>query len=263
MPLPNSLPWMESVDAKMIRAFEHLQAFGKEVNDYLSTVNLQMYLKTAPDSPNPWIVFHASDCIPPIRISAIAGDCIHNMRSALDNLVCGLARKQNPSINCKSAKFFFTENEPDWNGKSKILLDLGIPEKAVEIMGNIQPWCDTITPQPLLILKELSNLDKHEACALTIGYSRQTRFRVHCINGQTVEAESTEPIYLGNVETVTLPIDSRLIGESARVESSGTYVINFRDEGPWGDKHVIFVLQRCFDHIERKVISRLKRFFET
>jgi len=44
MPMPNSLPWMESVDAKMIRAHEHLQMFDWELTEYLSTVKFQLYL---------------------------------------------------------------------------------------------------------------------------------------------------------------------------------------------------------------------------
>ena len=53
MPLPNSLPWMESVDAKMIRAHEHLEAIEREIRDYLSTIKVEIVLKTSPAEPHP------------------------------------------------------------------------------------------------------------------------------------------------------------------------------------------------------------------
>jgi hypothetical protein len=105
-------------------------------------------------------------------------------------------------------------------------------------------------------------MDKHRFCAFTLGYSRDTSFSVYCIDGTLVQISPNEPLYLGDVHTFTLPIDRSLGADETRVSTSGTLVICFRDEGPWGDLHVTDVLQRCFDHIETKVIGRLKRFFE-
>jgi hypothetical protein len=45
------------------------------------------------------------------------------------------------------------------------------------------------------------------------------------------------------------------------VQSSGTLVITFQEEGPWGDAPIMQVLQDCFDHIERTVIGPLTPFF--
>lgn len=252
---------MESVDAKMIRPHEHLQAFERELNEYLSTIEFKLYLKTSPDYCHPWLVVHANDYIPPIHLSTVTGDCVHNMRSALDSLVCGLARSVDRSSNCRKVKFPFTENEADWTAKSSLLLQC-ISPKAGEIIKSVQPWYDAITPQPLLMLNKLNNLDKHESCAPTLAYSHNTRFRIHCTNGSIIEVSPEEPIYLGDVKTFTLPIASRLVGDSAKIDSSGTYVVIFKDKGPWGNLHAVDVLQRCFDHVETRVVGRLKRFFE-
>ena len=111
VPLPNSLPWMESVDAKMIRAHEHLETLERETLEYLSTVKPTMVLKTAPNEPCPWLVMWVNDYIPPIRLSVLLGDCVHNMRSALNNLVCGLAHTVDPSCTCKGTAFPYRENE--------------------------------------------------------------------------------------------------------------------------------------------------------
>jgi hypothetical protein len=261
MPIPNSLPWMESVDAKMIRAHEHLETFAREVDEYLSTIRLHMYLKTAPGQPNPWLLVHANDYIPPIRLSTIAGDCVHNMRSALDNLICGLALTVYRSCNCKDTKFPFTENEADWNANSPKRL-AGIPSEAVNVLRMLQCWCDPVKPSPLQMLNKLNNMDEHRHCAFGLGYSQSVAFRVYCLDGNAVNIWPKEALYLGDVHTFDVPVPAALIGPSARVEASGNFVITFRDEGPWGDLHVTDVLHRCFDHIETKVIANLKRFFE-
>src|SRR5690348_1657900 len=51
MPLPNPFPWMESIVAKMIRTHEHLEMLAREVDEYLGTIRLQMYLKGVPPDP--------------------------------------------------------------------------------------------------------------------------------------------------------------------------------------------------------------------
>jgi len=261
MPLPNSLPWMESVDAKMIRAYEHLQTLSREVDEYLETIRFQTYLKSSPQQPYPWLVTIGNDYIPPIHLSTITGDCVHNMRSALDNLVCGLALTVDRTCNCKDTKFPFTENEPDWQANSSKRLP-GILLEAIALLRSVQPWCDSVSPNPLLMLNKLSNMDKHRYCAFGLGYSQGTTFRVHYGNGCAVDVRPEKALYLGEVQTLMVPVPSVLIGQSARVEVTGTLVINFREEGPWRDLHVIDVLDRCFRHIETKVIAKLKPFFE-
>ncbi len=71
-----------------------------------------------------------------------------------------------------------------------------------------------------------------------------------------------EPLYLGEVHTIPLKIDKCLVEGSARVQTSGTFVLTFREESDWDDVSVMKVLQGCFDHIERRVGPKLKPFFE-
>jgi hypothetical protein len=213
---------MESVDAKMIRAHEHLETLAREVDEYLSTVRLNMYLKTAAERPHPWLVVHANDYIPPIRLSVIAGDCIHNMRSALDNLVCGLVLTQDCACDCKSSKFPFTDNEADWNVNSAKRLP-GVPSEAVEILRTVQPWYDPVSALPLVMLNKLSNMDKHRHCAFGLGRSVDTAFRVYGVDGSAVDISLRGSLYLGDVHAFDVPAPSVLIGQTARVEASGRY----------------------------------------
>jgi hypothetical protein len=259
MPLPNSLPWMESVDAKMIRAHEHIETLGRETMEYLSSIDMTLHVMTAPHLSNPWIVFHATDYIPPMRLTAVLGDAVHNMRAALDNLVCGLAKTKDRSCNCQDTAFPYRQNEADWNANAQFDLD-GVPKPAKKIIKSLQPWLNPTSP--LLLLNKLSNVDKHRHCNLALAYSRDTKFWIHCSDGRILEVAATKPLYLGDVQTFILPIESALVVPSARIQSSATLVLTFQEEGPWADTPIMQVVQDCFDHIEREVIAPLTPFFE-
>jgi hypothetical protein len=261
MPMPNSLPWMESADAKMIRAHENLEGIAREINEWCASIGVKMYLKTAPDIPSPWLVVHATDYIPPIRLSILIGECVHNMRSAIDNLVCGLALTLKPTCKCRDLAFPLFKDQAEWDEKADKPLK-GIPPAAREAIRRLQPWADTVTPNPLTILNKLSNIDKHRACNFTLAYGRDVAFRVHCNNGAILDVSVKEPLYLGDVHTIPLQIDKRLVENGARVQSAGTFVLTFREESDWDDFPVMKVLQDCFDHIERRVVPKLKPFFE-
>jgi hypothetical protein len=261
MPRPNSLPWMESADAKMIRARENIEGIAREMNEWFASIKVNIILKTSPESPLPWLVVYAEDYIPPIRLSILVGECVHNMRSAIDNLVCGLALTLKPTCNCRGLAFPLFKDQVGWDKEADRPLK-GMPLRAKEAIRQLQPWADTVSPNPLTILNKLSNLDKHRACNFTLAYGRNVNFRVHCNNGAILDVRVNEPFYLGDVHPITLQIDKRLVENGARVESSGTFVLTFREESDWDDIPVMKVLQDCFDHIERRVVPKLKPFFE-
>ena len=252
---------MESVDAKMIRAREHIEALNREVADYLSSISVRLHLKFDPDVQTPWIVFHGTDYIAPMRLAAVVGDAVHNMRAALDNLVCGLAKTMDRSCDCKKTAFPYRNEESGWDGIAKSDLDR-VPDAAKDIIKSLQPWLNPSSP--LLQLNNLSNIDKHRHCHVALAYSRDTIFWIHCNDGTILEVSAQRPLFLGQVQKFYLPIDSALIRPNARIQTSAALILTFQDKGLWpDDAPVTQVLQDCFDYIERMVIAPLKPFFET
>jgi hypothetical protein len=61
---------------------------------------------------------------------------------------------------------------------------------------------------------------------------------------------------------IVLPIPRSAVEPNVRVQATGTLTISLREEGLWEDMPVAQVLQRCFDHIEKAVVAKLKPFFE-
>jgi hypothetical protein len=115
--------------------------------------------------------------------------------------------------------------------------------------------------EPLVMLNKLSNIDKHRHCDFGLACSRGTVFRIHCRDGSAVEITPRGLLYLGEVHSYALRIDRALVASGARVESAGTLVITFKEDGPWGDTPIMQVLENCFDHIQRTVIGPLTPFF--
>jgi hypothetical protein len=103
---------MESADAKMIRAHENIEGVARKLNEWFASIEVKIYLKTAPDNPAPWLVVHVSDYIPPIRLSILIGECVHNRRSAVDNLVCGLALTLKSTSKCRDLAFPLDKDRP-------------------------------------------------------------------------------------------------------------------------------------------------------
>jgi hypothetical protein len=97
----------------------------------------------------------------------LVGDCVHNLRSALDNLVYGLARlKADPPSDPRGIQFpIFTSKEAfEKSGAVKSTLQQ-LPHRAAELVTAWQPFHretpDHIAADALNLLNHLSNQDKH------------------------------------------------------------------------------------------------------
>ena len=79
------VPRLESAQAKISRAKEHLALISAEVREYLAAKPYEIAMKRDPDSRR--MIYFMSTVRPtPPRIPAVVGDVIHNLRSALDHL---------------------------------------------------------------------------------------------------------------------------------------------------------------------------------
>ncbi|MDQ3662011.1 MAG: hypothetical protein M3454_13325 [Actinomycetota bacterium] len=108
---------------------------------------------------------------PPARLSLIAGDCIHNLRAALDNLAFELAlayTKERPlpgNIEGKSAFPIFSNDiadDPDLR-KNFDRMTRGIGPRAKAYIEELQPYKrgDGFRSDRLWQLNQLSREDKH------------------------------------------------------------------------------------------------------
>ena len=198
MPLPNSLSWMESVDAKIARAKEHLDTLHSEAGAFFQATKKNFVLKT--NGQEAWIVHWVDDPFPPIRLGVLLGECVFNLRSALDNLVCGLIRTKDAQAPCKGTQFPICSSVDVWEKNSPKYLK-GVEPAAQQIIKDLQP-CYRMPSSPendqLSALNALCNSDKHRAITLTLAYSHDLTIRVHANDGRIHTIKATKPLYSGD-----------------------------------------------------------------
>lgn len=264
MPLNNSLPWMESVDAKIARAKEHLSTFETEAETFLQTTRPRFIRKTSTDNTSHWLVFFTEDPFPPIRLSILVGELFYNLRSALDNLVCGLIRKQDQHDPCEGTEFPIFVDAEKYDKKRDRLLR-GVPRAACDVINELQPHRrpeNTREMDPLWILHTLCNRDKHRAVNIALCCHRNLQLAIPRRDGTQLIVRTTETYYASEPQTINLPGDPSTIEDNVNIQIAGKTILVFGSEGPWSDRAVDDVLRTCLRHVEERVVERLKPFFQ-
>jgi hypothetical protein len=252
---------MEGVDAKMVRAKEHLDTLYAEARIFFNSSKKNFILKS--DGHKVWIVHYIEAATPPMRFGVLLGECVFNIRSALDNLICGLIRTKQSQAPCKGTQFPICSTEDQWDKSWQKYLK-GIEAPAQKMIRDLQP-CFRMSAapnnDPLSVLNVLSNRDKHRAVILTLAYSHDLRVTVHANDGSVYVWKATQPLYAGDVHTIPVDLVPATIQPNARVEASGTEVLIIRDIGPWGPRPVWAVLTDLYEYVKDCVVVPLKPFF--
>lgn len=192
----------------------------------------------------------------PVRVALIIGDCLQNLRTALDYLVWELVLaaqnvpgKKNAFPVCLNAKSF---KEAVRNGR----ID-GVPEDAKRLVETLQPYLDSRGTEGnvLVVLDELTNINKHRRVLLTILNPFFTR---DPIVGTVRDGEVVRLPYVREAQTqATL---KRGIGGQVEIDAYATVNVSF-DEGAISGHEVVYVLERIATEIENGVMPLFDRFF--
>ncbi len=261
MATADSLPWMESVDAKMRRAKEHWNTLQAEELRFAQSVKPQFILDT--DHNPVWIVHYMQQAVPPIHLGILLGECVFQLRSALDNLVCGLIRTQDPQAECRRTQFPIRLQHDDWNKHWQKDLR-GVEPAAQRMIHDLQPFSRIPSDperDPLNLLNELCNSDKHRAVTLALAYTHDLAVTVHANDGKIFEWQATEPLFAGDLHPIPLNLDPKTVEPSARVQSRGTTVLAIGKPGPWELRPALDVLTELHDYVQNNIVVALKPFF--
>jgi hypothetical protein len=121
-------------------------------------------------------VFGRAEEIEEPKLSVIAGDYIHNLRSALDYVVTALAYASN-------AKLRESHQFPIFTSRSAYTVTVGTPAKAkrggplhgvihgLDLVAEVQPYHQQPDAQlhPLALINRFSNTDKHRQTMIVMG----------------------------------------------------------------------------------------------
>lgn len=160
---------LNSVNAKLKRAELHAQSLTDEIMPWLQLNTYKLRTSVNADSTRYSIVVHLIGDEPPIeRWSLLVGDCLHNLRCALDHLVYAIAIHESgidPPPDEKSLMFVITDTAAEFT-KSKRIQSLSAPVQAA--IESVQPFNrqHATLPPLLAVLANLENIDKHRLVRL-------------------------------------------------------------------------------------------------
>jgi hypothetical protein len=172
---PDPVVNMPGVDAKLRRAECHLQAIKAQVLEFAApnpehfVTDYDQARKQMVTRPHPSLFASREDW------ATVIGDCVHNLRSALDHLAHELVvlGGGTPKSGRNGTAFPIYDSRLGPNGGPRIVqittVQGNVAADVLAFIEGLQPYERTDEPlgHPLWVLSELDNMDKHRTLALT------------------------------------------------------------------------------------------------
>lgn len=158
---------------KMDRARIHLRNLDLAVKEWLEAHSDLIQEETEPETGDD-VVFVDAPAVPPAdAVSLIAADCIHNLRSSLDQLAFALswAYTAGPLTKEVAEGCEFPIYGPRAPKERELRKRIGaVHPEARNVIEDLQPHHagDSFAEEKLWILDQLWNMDKHRTLPLTV-----------------------------------------------------------------------------------------------
>ncbi len=149
--------------AKVNRAAEHLDALGAELRAFSDRDPHGISADADLDKGRQVLRFRERE-EPPIKLGLMFGDFIHNLRSALDNLICQLAYL-NGADSCDTTQFPICGKPELFAGQVKRGRLAGLCDEHIADIDKLQPYDGRYEPvhRALVFVRDFDNIDKHQA----------------------------------------------------------------------------------------------------
>lgn len=198
-------------------------------------------------------------------VSLIIGDCLYNLRSALDHLTFALAPKPGASRNLTQVQFPIYDSVESFDEKSERRIG-HLPDEIRAVFRRFQP--DTgghrLHTHPLWLLNELGNEDKHRYLVLATGVDTDWGMGHGTIIKDVLMRSTT-----GSVDGSAFKdgdevarFEFTVIGPNPKVNLNlkATFAITLSQEGPARGAPLAETFERCFNHIRKSVFPAFKEF---
>ena len=165
------MDYLEAPRARLQRAAEHIQDFCVEADVYLRTTPFGWTAEFFEENGTKFVrLLFKVHKEPPKRLGVIAGDCIHNLRAILDNIVWILGKVFPPTdASAKPDKLAFPVCRTVDEYKRTLVRPSfrsinGFPAAAQKLIADLQPYNSGRLPASYIaVLHELWNADKHRS----------------------------------------------------------------------------------------------------
>ncbi len=246
--------------ARLDRAHDHVQTVTHELRRWLD-VHAPFPTDELDPTTGSNVVRAALSEEIPAAWGPLIGDALHNLRSSLDHLAFALtvANTQGslPATLERSCEFPIFSTEERFQ-KSAGRAVGGIAEDARRVIADLQPYQrgKDFGIDPLWLLHELSNIDKHRRPALTSLYVEPTMD----VGSGEVEAFEVSPP--GPIEAGKEFVLGTYRGGNQTVDVGFGFVydIAFKEPLAWQPAWVIQILYGIWAHIRDAVFPSLEPF---
>ncbi|WP_157214359.1 hypothetical protein [Pseudomonas sp. GM60] len=164
------MDYLENSTAKLNRAIKHLNEFIHEADAFLATSPFGIRVENYEDNGAKCIRFSYNvHQDPPKALGVIAGDCIHNLRSILDNIIWSLGKIYlSTDQKAKPDRLYFPVLKTEEEYKRKIetpelIAIKQFPQSAQDLIERLQPYNGTLPAHRISVLHALWNADKHRS----------------------------------------------------------------------------------------------------
>ncbi len=176
-------PKLAGVRAKIDRAKYHFEQLNSAIAAWGSSIDADHSPTGQYDANRDCLTLTVHEVKPnDILWPLLIGDVVHNLRSALDHLVCQLAILRDPCIDCKKTAFPIYDKSGAFNDVANDKVKPYISPEAFALIESIQPYnaakAQGKDPKSsnLRILSELDIIDKHRMLLVAAKYFRPTEF---------------------------------------------------------------------------------------
>jgi hypothetical protein len=256
MPLPDPVLW------KVFRSKTHAMELQTEIQRYFNTNPAKIVRDEGGNSDEFIGTIKPGGAIPG-RLPIIIGDCLQNLRSALDYMVWELvlAAKNKPGRHnmfpiCSTLKAF----EDQLNKKNRLK---GINPDAIAEIQSLQPYHSgqDFDKAMLWVLDDLCNINKHRRVLLTNLQGGPSDLELRHIDGEVFGRVNTASIKKG-AKIGPHPIINGSKGRGIKLDVNPNIAVYMAfDEGVTQNLDIGLVLVKMLRYIEFVVLPRFEPFF--
>jgi hypothetical protein len=259
---------LDGVHAKLARADDHFNAIQQAI--YRTVDPSAQLIPGEFDADGPQYLFRSQrDSPKPTWLSPLIGDCVHNLRAALDYLVWELVHITGTTGSTKTEFPIFT-NVALYRAHAPQKIR-GVPPEAEAIFERLQPFygpnSDPFSPdwrdpldEPLAYLYDLERWDKHRALNVTQDLLAANLVGFEQLGIHTSPARS---VLHGRFERGAVIARAQVRADHPQVDVylSASFDIAFDRNGPAGGEEVIQTLDDIRQTISRMVLPAFAGYF--
>ena len=256
----HSEPVVDAVGVRAKVALELLLQLDDLLHDYLDSDPITLQRQAQPDGETVAIALRVTRA-PPVMLSLLVGEVVHQLRSALDHLAYGLVRAAG-NTPTRSTAFPVLTARPE----SPLKVHGGVTVQALSAIEQLEPYQRRdAEAHPLHVLNTLWNIDKHRHLHLTALQATNTSAFLGPSDGSALVGGQFHTRVVGDGDVIAaFRFQGGEIDPDLALTASGSTLVALGEAGPWAaGQPVQTLLEHLHQHVALVVLPRLEPLLAT